>query len=77
MIIVLAGNAGVGVQVSTVLPALHTEAVWRGDKGLLMFRKEANVSSGSGSMASLNLKTMAVDGESPLAGGGDMMVGWA
>lgn len=69
-----AGNAGVGVQVRMVLPPLQTCAAGRVAK-VVMSMKSTPLSSGF--IAWLKVKTNGPDGEAPLAGGGEVMVGSA
>jgi hypothetical protein len=60
-----AGNAGEGVHVNTVSPALHVAKVVSGVKGLLRSRNVAAVTLVS--IGSLNVKTTAAEGETPVA----------
>ena len=73
-IILFDGNAGEGVHVKTVSPPLHASVVDSVEK-VVESMKMAMVALVS--IASLKTKTTAADGETPLAGGGEMMVGAA
>src|SRR5204863_9099574 len=71
-----AGNAGEGVHVRMVLPPLHSAVVGSGSKVIKSMKSTAVA---VGFMASLNLKTSGAEGETPLAGGGEVRIGsaWA
>src|SRR5689334_21163942 len=78
--VLLAGNGDSGVQVSTVLPALQADDTGRVANGLAISRNVASVNSGSGFIASLNVKTIFVVAGTPLAllvGETETMVGCA
>src|SRR5262245_31326141 len=73
-ICLFAGNAGVGVQVRIVLPPLQTCA---GSKVVKVVKSTKSTPLASGFIASLKVKTNGAEGEAPLAGGGEVMVGSA
>ena len=73
-IIWFAGNAGEGVQVRMVFPPLHTSVVVKFVKYVMLI-KSTPVKLVS--IGSLKTKTNAADGDAPLAGSGEIMVGSA
>ena len=74
MIIRFAGNAGVGVQVKIVSPALQTSVV---DKKADVVESMKRVVVALVSIVSLKTNTTAADGDAPFVGGGDVIIGSA
>ena len=69
-----AGNAGVGVHVRIVSPALHTSVVVNSVK-VVASRKVAVVALVS--IGSLKTNTTAAEGDAPFTGGGEVITGSA
>lgn len=76
--VLVAGNDGDGVQVSTVLPALQEAEVEIGFTGLDKSMNVASVTSGSIAVLKVKITVVVVETPvAPFAGTVEVMVGWA